>query len=184
MSFKRLLPLIAAIMLIPTSSCDAYKPIPDLKTLAKPFKCKVDTTIAKDEWGNEIGKLQYVSVFGYKIFSDGHVEWRDTYDVNVSNPEPPIKVRVLCNDDSIIEMPVISAKYGEYVWKPMYGPRRTERYVAVVAQPPQVILPPKAINVVFSDGSTRNINNFVDTKGRNWIVRDSNFILELNKLYK
>lgn len=171
-------------MLIPTSSCDAYKPIPDLKALAKPFKCKVDTTIAKDEWGNEIGKLQYVSVFGYKIFSDGHVEWRDTYDVNVSNPEPPIKVRVLCNDDSIIEMPVISAKYGEYVWKPMYGPRRTERYVAVVAQPPQVILPPKAINVVFSDGSTRNINNFVDTKGRNWIVRDSNFILELNKLYK
>lgn len=49
MSFKRLLPLIAAIMLIPTSSCDAYKPIPDLKALAKPFKCKVDTTIAKDE---------------------------------------------------------------------------------------------------------------------------------------
>ena len=40
MSFKRLLPLIAAIMLIPTSSCDAYKPIPDLKALAKPFKCK------------------------------------------------------------------------------------------------------------------------------------------------
>ena len=181
---KVLLSFITVVMLFSTVSCNAYNPIPDLKALAKPYKCFIGSTIAKDEWGNEIGKLQYVSVFGFEIFSDGHVVWNDTYRVDVSNPDTPVKVRVLFNDDSIVDMPVVSAKYSERVWKPMYAPYQTERYVMVVAKPPQVIKPPKAIIVVFADGSTKNIQNYIDTKGRNWIVRDSNFIEEVNKKYK
>ena len=38
---KVLLSFITVVMLFLTASCNAYKEIPDLKALAKPYKCYI-----------------------------------------------------------------------------------------------------------------------------------------------